>query len=154
MKLLIRDGAIVSALKRKMEFENENSEVIYTAKGNTTLSDREIRLYDIDSNEIACIEEMHFTSRRKCTIDIYGSDVIRIKRKFGIGVNYNIEGNDWVIDKDPLTSDFDLSNKDNKVASFRKLWANMDYKFELDIERSEDVILSVCIVLVINTLYK
>ena len=148
MKLYIKQK--VFSFKDRFTIVNEDGAVVYTVEGKVFSIGKKLKVFDENNEEVVLIEEKAFSFRPRYYINIPCKDEITIHKKFSFKPKYVIEGSDWMLQGDFFGHNYEIVSGSEPIMSLTKKWFSWGDSYELDIENKEDMLLSVCIVLVVD----
>lgn len=148
MKLYIKQK--VFSFKDRFTIADENEEVVYTVEGKVFSLGKKLKVFDANGEEVASIEEKVLSFRPRYYINIPDRDEITVHKKFSFKPKYVIEGSDWMLQGDFFEHNYGIVEGSEPVMNLTKKWFTWGDSYELDIEHKDDMLLSVCIVLVVD----
>lgn len=150
MKVLYIKQKLLS-LGEKFTVKDENGKDVYFVEGSFLKIPKTFSIKDGSGNEVALISKKVFTFLPKFTVQVYGKDVVMIKKQLSfIKHRYSIEGYGIEIKGDWLDMNFQVFQQGKVVGSVSKKWFSWGDSYKVEIEKEELEELMIAIVVAID----
>ena len=149
MKLYIKQK--IFSWNDKFSVFDANGEERYFVEGEFFSWGKKLHVYDSAQREAAFIRQEVFTFLPKFIVSVDGQEIAEIVKEFTFfKPKYRIDGLGWAIDGDFWDHDYEITKNGSTIVSISKEWFTWGDCYELDIERPEDEITALAVVLAID----
>jgi len=112
---------------------------------------KKLHVYDTTGNEVAFIEQEILTFLPRYNVICNGEQVAQIKKEFSfIFPVYSISGLGWHIEGSFTAHNYTITQDGTVIVSINKEWMTWGDSYELNIEKAEDEIIALAVVLTID----
>ncbi len=123
----------------------------YRVEGEFFSLGKKLHIYDMMGNEVATIHQQVFSLLPRFFVYVNGRQVAEVVKEFTFFFpKYRIEGPGWDIDGDFWDHDYSISCSGMPVVSVHKGWMTWGDCYELDVQRQQDEIMALAVVLCID----
>ena len=149
MRLFIKQK--VFSLNAKFNVKDEDGNDKFYVEGEFLSLSSKLHVFDAAGNEAAMVYRRLMTLLPRFVVEINGAEVAEIVKDFSFLVpKYHLEGTSLRMEGDFLDHEYVLQDGDRVVMKMSKEWFTWGDSYVLDIERPEDEILALSIVLAID----
>lgn len=149
MKLYMKQK--VFSIKDRFYIKDEFEKDRYYVEGEFFTIGKKLHLYDMNGNELAFIQEKVLTILPRFYVYMNGRDVAEIVKEFTFfKPKYSINGLGWNVEGDFWSHDYSVTSQGRNVAEVHKAWLSWGDSYEIDINNSEDEVLTLAVVLAID----
>ncbi len=123
----------------------------YMVKGEVFSWGKKLHVYDMSGYEVAFIKEKIWSWKPCFHVFCGDRQVAEIKKEFTFFFpKYRIEGLGWEINGRFMAHDFEIVHNGRRIVTITKEWMTWGDSYEVDIDRPEDEIAALAVVLTID----
>lgn len=149
MKLYIKQK--VFSFRDRFTVKDEYGEDKYYVEGEILSLGKKLRIYDMDGNELAFVRERLLAFMPKFTIEINGSEIAEIIKRFTfLRPKYYVDGLGWDVEGDFFSHNYDITDGNKTIVSIHKQFMAWGDTFEIDVQKDNDEIIALAVVLAID----
>lgn len=149
MKLYMKQK--VFSWKDKFTVVDEQEMPRFYVEGEFLSWGKKLHVYDTQHNEAAFIREKVMSWLPRYIVEVQGQEVCQIVKKFTfLKPRYELEGLPWHVEGDWWAHEYTLFEGAREVMRLSKHWFTWGDSYMLDIDRPEDALLCLCVVLAID----
>lgn len=149
MKLYIKQK--VFSFRDRFTVKDEYGEDKYYVEGEILSLGKKLRIYDMDGNELAFVRERLLAFMPKFTIEINGREIAEIIKRFTfLRPKYYVDGLGWDVEGDFFSHNYDITDGNKTIVSIHKQFMAWGDTFEIDVQKDNDEIIALAVVLAID----
>ena len=149
MKLYMKQK--VFSIKDRFYIKDEQGNDRYYVEGEFFTIGKKLHLYDMNGRELAFIQEKVLSFLPRFYVYMNGKEAAEIVKAFTFfKPKYSINGLGWNVEGDFWSHDYRVANNGRDVASVHKAWFSWGDSYEIDINNSEEEVLTLAVVLAID----
>lgn len=149
MKLYIKQK--VFSLRDRFTVKDEYGEDKYYVEGEILSLGKKLRIYDMGGNELAFVRERLLAFMPKFTIEINGREIAEIVKRFTfLRPKYYVDGLGWDVEGDFFSHNYDITDGNKTIVSIHKQFMAWGDTFEIDVQKDNDEIIALAVVLAID----
>lgn len=149
MKLYIKQK--VFSFRDRFTVKDEYGEDKYYVEGEILSLGKKLRIYDMGGNELAFVRERLLAFMPKFTIEINGREIAEIVKKFTfLRPKYYVDGLGWDVEGDFFSHNYDITDGNKTIVSIHKQFMAWGDTFEIDVQKDNDEIIALAVVLAID----
>lgn len=149
MKLYMKQKAF--SWRDKFWVKDENEQDQYYVEGEFLSWGKKLHMFDSAHHEVAFIRQKVPTWMPRYIVEIDGREICHIVKRFTfLKQRYELEGLPWHVEGDFWAHEYTLFENSREVMRMSKHWFTWGDSYELDIDREEDSLICLCVVLAID----
>lgn len=149
MKLYIKQK--VFSFRDRFTVKDEYGEDKYYVEGEILSLGKKLRIYDMGGNELAFVRERLLAFMPKFTIEINGREIAEIVKRFTfLRPKYYVDGLGWDVEGDFFSHNYDITDGNKTIVSIHKQFMAWGDTFEIDVQKDNDEIIALAVVLAID----
>lgn len=123
----------------------------YVVEGELFSWGKKLRVYNISGTEVAFIQQKVFSWMPRYQVFINGQQAAEIVKEFTfLRPRYSIQGPNWEASGSFWEHDYAITSGGRQIVTIHKEWMTWGDCYELDVERQEDTVLALAVVLAID----
>ena len=130
--------------------KSEYDEELYKVKGEVWSLGKKLHVYDNLDRECIYIEQKLWSWKPRFFVYVNGEQVAEIVKEFGFKPRYSINGLNWRVEGNFWEHDYRILDGEREVANIHKAWMTWGDAYEIDIDRDEDALPALAVVLAID----
>ena len=148
MRLYIKQSILT--LGERFTVWNEFNEPAYSVEGSFMTIPKQFKIYDLSGVQVAEISRHLFQLLPKYDIKTKKHHVILEKHFTMFADKFSIKGLDWLIQGDFTSHHYSFYAQGHNIMTLRKKWFTIGDAYELDIDRKENEVLALALVIAID----
>ena len=150
MKLYIRQK--VFSWGEKFSICDETGRERYAVRGEVLTLGRKLHIYGAEGEELALIRQKPLSLRQRFFIFVGGHATAEIRLEFTLAKpRYRVIGSDWKVQGDFMAHEYAVTDGNGReIAAISKHWFTWGDTYEVDVFRSEDMLLALCVTIAID----
>lgn len=149
MKLYMKQK--VFSWKDKFSVYDESGNEYFFVEGELFSWGKKLHVFDYSQKEVAFIRQELFNLLPKYVVEIDGLEVAAIVKEFSLfKPKYRIDGPGLEVNGDFWDHDYSVTRNGYTVVTLHKQWMSWGDCYEINVERPEDRVMAVAIVLAID----
>lgn len=149
MKLYIKQK--VFSWNDKFSVKGEDEQDLYYVEGEFFSWGKKLHVFDKHHNEVAFIRQKLMSWLPRYTVEIDGREICHIVKSFTFfKQRYELDGLPWHVEGDFWAHEYTVLENTREVMRMSKHWFTWGDSYELDVQRDEDGLLCLCVMLAID----
>lgn len=135
----------------KFTVKDANGQDRYVVEGELFSWGKKLHIYNMLETEVAFIQQKVFSWMPRFQVFMAGRQMAEIVKEFTFfRPKYQIQGPDWEADGSFWEHDYEITSRGRRIVAIHKAWMSWGDSYELDVERPEDAVLALAVVLAID----
>lgn len=149
MKLYIKQK--VFSLGERFYVKDELGNDVYYVEGSFLRIPKKFEIFSLDNELVATIERQMFRLLPHYNISTFNEE-ITIKKDFTfLRSRYQVFEKNWSVQGDFLAHNYDITSNTETIMHIQKHWFTWGDSYELNINKSENALLALAIVIVVDS---
>ena len=140
----------VFSWKDRFNIQGEDGSDRYWVEGEFFSVGKKLHVYDMTGVEVAFVRQKVMSFRPRFFVFVQGVQVAEIVREFALRPRYTIHGLGWEVRGDFWEHDYEILSQGRSVVRVHKAWMTWGDAYEIDIDRDEDTLPALAVVLAID----